>query len=98
MVASCFEDSALGRRNDAEQLLWSSLEPSRDTGRHLGTGQELNSLGQLTYAQGRYDEAQAFFLEAANQFREMSDMMSLSRVLSHQGLNFLALQKWSMPE
>jgi tetratricopeptide (TPR) repeat protein len=81
----------LGEYREAEKLLRESLELSREHGYRAATGIALDGLGQVVYAQERYEDARAFFSESAELFREMGDTHRLSRTLTHQGLNALAL-------
>jgi tetratricopeptide (TPR) repeat protein len=81
----------LSEYGEAEKLLRESLELSRDHGYRAATGSALDGLGQVAYAQERYEDARAFFSESVELFREMGDTHRLSRTLTHQGLNALAL-------
>jgi DNA-binding SARP family transcriptional activator/predicted ATPase len=81
----------LGEYTVAEELLRESLRLAREIGYHSGTGLALDALGQVTHAQGKNEEAHAFYLESVSLFVEIGDAYRLSRVMIHQGLNFLAL-------
>jgi tetratricopeptide (TPR) repeat protein len=81
----------LGEFSEAEKLLRESLELAQEMSYRTTIGLALDSLGRLAYSQRRYEEAEAFFSESADLFREMGDTHRLSRTLNHQGLNFLSL-------
>jgi predicted ATPase/DNA-binding XRE family transcriptional regulator/Flp pilus assembly protein TadD len=82
---------SLGEHKEAEVLLRESLALSRENGYRFATGLALDGLGRVAFARERHEEAGPLFAESANLFKEMGEIHRLSRVLSHQGLNSLAL-------
>jgi predicted ATPase len=82
---------SLSEYREAEKILRESLELSQEHGYRVATGLALDALGELAHVEGRYEEAQSFFSESASLFQEMGDRHRVSRTLSHQGLNCMAL-------
>src|SRR5512136_2691497 len=81
---------ALGRPTEAEEFLRESLALTQEIGYRHGIGNALDGLGliaQVTSPQ----EARTLFSASCDVYREIDDVQSLSRVLSHQGHNALAL-------
>ncbi len=83
---------ALGEYDQAEKRLREGLALTQAMDYRTGSGIILEALGQVAYDQGKYVEAIPFFSQSADLFREIGDHANrLSRTLSHQGLNYLAL-------
>ena len=81
---------ALGEPTEAEKFLRESLALTQEIGYRHGIGNALDGLGliaQVTSPQ----EARTLFSASWDVYREIDDLQSLSRVLSHQGHNALAL-------
>jgi predicted ATPase/transcriptional regulator with XRE-family HTH domain len=81
---------ALGQPAAAENFLRESLALAQGIGHRHGIGNALDGLGlivQVTSPQ----EARTLFSASCAVFREIDDLQSLARVLSHQGHNALAL-------
>jgi len=81
---------ALGSTAEAEKCLRESLTLSQEIGHRWGIGNSLDSLGLLAQVTSP-EEARTLFSASCDVFREIGDLRSLSRVLSHQGFNSLAL-------
>lgn len=81
---------AMGKTAEAEKFLRESLTLTQEIGYRHGIGNALDGLGlvaQMTSPQ----EARTLFAASCDVFREIGDLRSLSRVLSHQGINSIAL-------
>jgi predicted ATPase/transcriptional regulator with XRE-family HTH domain len=81
---------ALDRTTEAENFLRESLALAQEIGYRSGMGHALDGLGRLAQLTSPY-EARALFAASYDAYREIGDLRNLSRVLSHQGYNSLAL-------
>ena len=81
---------ALGETAEAEKFLRESLALTQEIGYRSGMGHALDGLGRLAQLTNPY-EARAFFTASYDAYREIGDLRNLSRVLSHQGYNSLAI-------
>ena len=83
----------LGEYQESEKVLWESVEVAREIDYRCGIGLALDALALVMYAEGKHEEAQSLFSESGSLFREIGDTYRESRVLNHQGLNYLALNQ-----
>jgi len=81
---------ALGQMAEAEKYLRESLSLTQESGYRWGIGNTLDGLGLLAQATNPH-EARSFFSASCEVFRDIGDPRSLSRVLNHQGYNFLTI-------
>ena len=81
---------ALGETVETENLLRESLALAREIGYRSGIGRALDGLGIVVQVT-RPNEARALFASSCDVFRGTGDLRNLSRVLSHQGYNSLAI-------
>jgi len=81
---------ALGETAKAEKLLRESLGLAQEIGNRSGMGNALDGLGRLAQVTS-LNEARPLFAASYDVYREIGDLQNVSRVLSHQGYNSLAL-------
>lgn len=81
---------ALGETTDTEKLLRESLALAQEIGYRSGIGNALDRLGLLAQITSP-NEARTLFTASGDVFRENGDLRNISRVLSHQAYNSLAL-------
>jgi predicted ATPase/transcriptional regulator with XRE-family HTH domain len=81
---------ALGEPAEAEKYLRESLALTQAIGYRHGTGNALAGLGRIAQVNNPR-EARTLFAASCDVYRETNDLLSLSRVLSQQGHNALAL-------
>lgn len=81
---------ALGETAEAEKFLRESLALAQEIGYRSGIGNALDRLGLVAQVTSP-NEARSLFAASCDVFRGTGDLRNLSRVLSHQGYNSLAL-------
>lgn len=81
---------APGGTAEAEKFLRESLALAQKIGYRSGMGHALDGLGRLAQVTSS-NEARTLFAASYDVYREIGDLRNLSRVLSHQGYNSLAL-------
>ena len=84
---------ALGKPVEAEKILRESLTLTQEIGYRHGIGNALDGLGLVVQISNPQD-ARALFASSCAMYREIGDLQSLSRALTHQGYNSLALNDW----
>jgi predicted ATPase/transcriptional regulator with XRE-family HTH domain len=95
LVGSLFSQTAqaLGRLDEAQDLLRAGLHFARETGDRWGLGLGLERLALLAAAQGDPAEAGRHLAEAAALHREVGDLWSLSRTLIAESRRALGLDQ-----
>ncbi len=81
---------ALGEMAEAENFLRESLALAQEIGYRPGIGHALEGLGRLAQMTNPH-EARTLFAASRDVYKEIGDLRNLSRVLSQQGYNSLAL-------
>jgi len=79
-----------GETDTAEKLLQESLALTQKIGYRWGVGHALDGLGILAQARDPR-EARDLFAASSNVYREIGDLQSMARALSHQGFASLVL-------
>lgn len=78
-----------GQYAEAEQALRESVQVAREIDYRSGIGLGLDALALVMDAEGKHDEARLLFSESSSLFREVGDVYRQSRVLNHQGMNYM---------
>lgn len=85
---------ALGKPAEAEKILRESLSITQEIGFRHGIGNAFDGLG-LVVQMSNPQEARTLFASSCAMYREIGDLQSLSRALTHQGNNSLALNDFA---